>query len=397
MFKKIMVFILVVPLLISGFSTPQISAQSTQSTEAYIKGSFRTGARLPKLLNGSLQTLSFSDGRIMVYEKASVNPETITLYNPATNKWTELKQKLYIDNAILLSDGRILIVEKKAVGEFVIYILDKKYTLKKVKTLTSEPMALISRTSVNASNLSAVEERDGEVLFFASINVLGDFFGDRFYVPKNFVQSIRLNLDTFEWDFSEIPDGEITTYFKNTDSVQVNADEYLLWTNKKGLLYNAVTKTWKAVSKTPFSWYSLSFAGVLPDNKVLFAGGWLTSQEHVEESYIYDVSRDTWKRVKDLPMPMSSYSSIVLPEGDVMLVGGISNEKKYGTHYLKSTYVYKRDKNTWIKGPTLQLERDFSKAILTKNGSIIVLGTFFESSLQKKDFLNATEVLILGK
>jgi hypothetical protein len=76
----------------------------------------------------------------------------------------------------------------------------------------------------------------------------------------------------------------------------------------KGAMYDFGTRRWKTIAPPPIEPRVLAFAQAV-GNKVVVFGGWLSSptERFVRSGAIYDLDRDTWETIPDLPtsVPMT--------------------------------------------------------------------------------------------
>ena len=92
-------------------------------------------------------------------------------------------------------------------------------------------------------------------------------------------------------------------------------------------------------------------------------GSWLTSTE------IYDPITGTWSLTGDLSNVRSEHTAILLPDGRVLVAGGWN-----GSSYLNSTEVYDPAMGTWSTTAPLLTARCDYKSTLLLDGRVLVVG-----------------------
>lgn len=117
-------------------------------------------------------------------------------------------------------------------------------------------------------------------------------------------------------------------------------------------------------------------ATVLPDGRVLVAGGFGpgdgTGSLAIRECEIYDPVTNTWKRVASMKGPHGLSRAVLLPDGRVLVVGGLS-----GPPWGKLTYaaneIYDPATNTWTLARA-SARRVGHTATLLADGRVFVAG-----------------------
>jgi len=122
-------------------------------------------------------------------------------------------------------------------------------------------------------------------------------------------------------------------------------------------IYNPDTGQWNAVSNMSYGRMGHT-AVLLPGNKVLVAGG--VSQNSPAE--IYDVANDTWTETKPPMRSHSADTAVLLPSGDVLVAGSQGSE------------IYNSGSNTWFLTAPMQQPRDNYVAALLPDGDVLAAG-----------------------
>lgn len=384
--KRITTIILIFLLMISFRIDYSVFAEGTTGSNLdYSRGKWTAGSTLQVPLQYT-KVVQLTDGRLLAYNPRPARPSIPQVYDPVLDKWIALKETVNIETALALSDGRALIVDKDKSG-YILYIYSP----------ADNDVTVYSRVSDNWENVEAVGEQSGQIVFIVktlgiqSINKSSSVNSGQILIYKGVkvIQPIRLDLKTGKWDKSEDPINiDLGPYGGFAQFNKLNDNETLVWRDKNGAIYNIETRKQKAVAPIPFNAHSPQFAGVLPDGNLLFAGGWKETTSQTADCLIYNPQTDKWNKAASLPGPKTSYANVSLPNGDIMLIGGMNNDAD--EHYLKTTVIYRTKEKDWIKGPNLSQSRDGGSASLLADGRVVVVGgvpSFKETSL-------ATEVLI---
>ena len=87
-------------------------------------------------------------------------------------------------------------------------------------------------------------------------------------------------------------------------------------------LYDAKRDRW-TTGRTMHTPRNLAAVGLLPNGKVLAAGGYSSNGHPSNAVEVYDPAHDTWSRAPKLHTARSAASAISLADGRVLVVGGI--------------------------------------------------------------------------
>ena len=114
-------------------------------------------------------------------------------------------------------------------------------------------------------------------------------------------------------------------------------------------------------------------AVLLPNGKVLIAGGSGASGALLASSEIYDSSANTFESVTpSMKTARRAATATVLPNGKVLIAGGSG----IGGFPLSSTELYHPATNTFATGatPNMNTAREFATATLLPNGRVLIAG-----------------------
>ncbi len=133
-------------------------------------------------------------------------------------------------------------------------------------------------------------------------------------------------------------------------------------------LYDPVTRSFQAAAAmaTPRASHA---AAVLPDGRVLVAGGW-TGRDATASAEIYDPTTGRWTFTTDMSVPRISPIAAPLPGGRVLMIGG---EVRTGAP-LASAEVFDPTTSTFSAVGPMQAPRGSHVAVPLQDNRVLVIG-----------------------
>jgi large repetitive protein len=119
---------------------------------------------------------------------------------------------------------------------------------------------------------------------------------------------------------------------------------------------------------------SLHTATMLPNGKVLVAGGDDKGGYATASAEIYDPVAGTWTGTGSMTVARTSHTATLLPDGTVLVAGGSRGTAVGGTGDLASAEVYDPDVGTWTPTGRMTTARTYHTATLLPNGTVLVAG-----------------------
>src|SRR5947207_3114499 len=111
---------------------------------------------------------------------------------------------------------------------------------------------------------------------------------------------------------------------------------------------------------------------LLPNGKVLVAGGYNFTDGHLASAELYDPASGTWTATGSLFTARSSHTATLLSNGKLLVAGGYNG----GSSSLESAELYDPASGTWMVTGSLAAGRDSHTATLLPNGKVLVAGGF---------------------
>jgi N-acetylneuraminic acid mutarotase len=134
-------------------------------------------------------------------------------------------------------------------------------------------------------------------------------------------------------------------------------------------LYNPATGKWSSTGAMRAARMAMS-ATVLPDGKVLIAGGQTAASDALGSSELYDHTTGTFSLTGKLITPRSDHTATLLPNGLVLMAGG---ENVNGFSTLNAE-LYNPAKGTYTSTGKMPSNRQEHTAVLLSDGSVLVSG-----------------------
>jgi hypothetical protein len=112
-------------------------------------------------------------------------------------------------------------------------------------------------------------------------------------------------------------------------------------------------------------------ATLLPNGKVLVAGGLDDKNAVLSTAELYDPSTGDWTPATPLNHGRANHTATLLPFGQVLVAGGQSH---YENSEMASAEIYDPVSDTWIDVGSLAQARAYHTATLLEDGRVLVVG-----------------------
>lgn len=141
-------------------------------------------------------------------------------------------------------------------------------------------------------------------------------------------------------------------------------------------LYDPATNTWTLVA-SPISARASHTSTLLPNGKVLIAGGDDANFSALNGVEIYDFATNGWKSASPLLVARKGHTATMLPSGKVLVVGGMTSDGNIGA--TAELYDFATNKSTTVATPPIGAYR--SSATLLSSGNVLLVAEDFKTNL----------------
>jgi N-acetylneuraminic acid mutarotase len=311
-----------------------------------------------------------SDGRVLVAGGfASGSPlASSEIYDPATGRWSPaapLQQPRYRHTATLLLDGRVLVAGGQYGGV--------NAPLSSVELYDPYANTWSAGASLPNGSLqhTATLMQDGTVLLTGGFDE-GDYLARALrYDPATNLWITLAPMATRRTFHSAtlLSNGKVLVvggfHYDGPPAAPVSSAE----------LYDPQTNTWSSAGNL-LEGREHHSATLLPDGRVLVAGGDDVLAVSLASSEIYDPTAATWVNappVDGLTTPRRFHAATLLPNGRVLVTGG----EYWGPNAaLNSSELYNPATNLWTNAGNLSQGRRQHTSTLLANGSVLVAGGY---------------------
>jgi N-acetylneuraminic acid mutarotase len=235
------------------------------------------------------------------------------IFNPVTETWTytsPLPISLYSHTAQLLTDGRVMVVSgySYSTREFVSYLYSP----------ASETWSSYISTAANQFRQTVTRLANGKILMAGGWMDQNIFNTAQLFDPVTATWSRTGTLNAYRYDHAAVglPDGRALVVGGVTGPI-----DHIPGTNMSATVevFNPVSGTWAYTGSINTKRHYPTLT-LLPNGKVLLAGGLDDSSQPVTNTEVYDPAFGTWS-ISVSNAPVTSPTPILLANGRVMFPG----------------------------------------------------------------------------
>ena len=108
---------------------------------------------------------------------------------------------------------------------------------------------------------------------------------------------------------------------------------------------------------------------LLPNGKVLVAGGYNSSNGTLSRAELYDPSTGTFSTTGSMITARNEHSATLLPNGKILIAGGHNS-----SGYINGAELYDPQNGTFTSTGSLATARAYHAATLLPNGKVLIAG-----------------------
>ncbi|WP_295585641.1 kelch repeat-containing protein [uncultured Lamprocystis sp.] len=284
------------------------------------------------------------------------------LYDPAVGTWTAtspMPEPRVFHTATLLDNGKVLVAGGWWEG-------GEPYTL--ASALLYDPAT--DTWAATGQMTAARDLHTATLLPSGKVLVVGG--EDRMYAqaaelytPETGTWAATDSMPTPRWGHTAtlLPNGKVLVAGGHCNCGGGSGD-YLA----SALLYEPATGTWSEIDSIPGPGRDFLTATLLPNGKVLLAGGSNWYVDVQGSAALYDPATETWATTASMPYTLAATTATLLPDGKVLVAGGM------GWCGAPLAVLYDFLASSWTETRYLSEGRYWPTATLLPNGSVLVAG-----------------------
>ena len=345
----------------NGYTLVATAATIGSDTSTAFDVTWAPTGDLPIPRNGGPAVL-LHNGKVLVLGGLDVHGRPLAsadLYDPTTGTWSStgsIDAARTAGPAIVLADGRVLVI-----GGYV--SSGPPFSSAEIYDPSTETWSSTSPPSLDRGGFSATLLSSGKVLVAGGRDRLGDLMASaELYDPGTGTWSVTGTMTTTRSLHSAtlLHNGQVLVFGGNLSTDNPTAE-----------LYDPATGRWTAtgtlVYENPREAASVT---LLTDGRVLVAGGAFpdTSIGPEAGAEVYDPGTGTWSATGAMTSPRAYQAASLLPDGRVLVAGGWD-----GRAFLSSAEVYDPTSGTWSATGGMTTIRVDAHAILLNNGKVLVV------------------------
>jgi len=294
------------------------------------------------------------------------------LYDPITGSWSataSMTEARSGDSATLLQDGRVLVAGGRAFGQ-----LGGQDRSAELYDPTSGSWSATGDMLSPRSGHSATLLQNGKVLVAGGAAATPCGTGTPGVCADDLSSAELYDPSTGTWSatggMTLGRDGHHATLLGDGNVLVVGG---AFFPRDSAELYDTASGTWRETGRmTTAKRYDHQTATLLPDGKVLVAGGWDRSSlpvKRLASAELYDPETATWRTTGSMARGLVNHTATLLADGKVLVLGD------YGQDPIKpDAELYDPATGVWSSTPSWSSSLGFSQTILLADGRVLVAG-----------------------
>ena len=378
-----------IALLINSFFVELTIASSFHTTDSMkAVRAYHTATLLPNgnvlIAGGVSSDLDFS---MPILNGTTNNSE---IYDPTSQKWEQtgsLNVKRLSHTATLLTNGQVLVA-----GGFCNGHLISSAELYDSDTGKWTPTGTLN---TRHQNHTATLLQDGRVLIAGGY---GPIAGSYYPIADAELYNPTTGMWTMTGELNNERANHTAKLLHDGTVLVVGGENHNLLSLSSAELYNPVTETWTLTGNMNVA-RAYQTATLLPNGKVLVTGGVGASYNILSSCELYDPSNGTWMVTDSLKTARTGYCAVLLPSGQVLVTGGTHaySTGAFGA-LLSSAELYDPTIGKWTSAGSMKSERYLHTMTLLPNGKVLIAGgmkvslTFGTIALSKTELYDSPTV-----
>ncbi len=312
------------------------------------------------------------DTQIAIAQSYDFETGLWALEDPASELLKQLQERWTIHHSsVKLSDGRILrhrLQMDESWTEFVNEIDVFDHSLNSWTPLPKPPTQRIQPDMVLLDDGRVLVVGGQDIVPSSPQEAILPFVGTtEIFNPETgeWLQAATMDQPVFRQTAVLLSDGRVLVVGGTllTDGTQATRAE----------IYDPATDTWTPTEDMGVE-RGRPNAVLLSDGRVLVTGDRLLDiQTLTGKAEVYDPVAGTWTPTKDLSKPRVDHSLTLLPDGRVLAAGGAHPLNIHQGDYT-STVIFDPSTNSWSPGPELSEPRSHHSATLLPDGRVLLVG-----------------------
>ncbi len=348
--------------------TPTLLAQSPTAASRFRPTSSMTTGRFDH------SATLLADGRVLIaggQDASGGESASAELYDPATGTFSPTGPMVYphiSPTATLLADGRVLVAGGSGIGD----VLERGYSAELYDPQTGR-FSLTGSMKVRRYDQAATLLPDGRVLLVGgSVYDLGSkaIATAELYDPKTGKFSLTGSMRTARDGPTAtlLPDGRVlvaggSVPTQHGSTPLASAELYDPATGKFTLTGSMTTAR------------AGHTATLLPDGRVLIAGGFGSNGNILASAELYDPQTGTFSPTGSMATVRDGHTATLLPDGRVLIAGGAdAADDSLAANILASAELYDPKTGTFSPGGSMASARQLQTATLLPDGRVLIAG-----------------------